>query len=226
MDKEELAKLELLEDIIEVKFKNKKLLVESLSHRSYSAESEDKKSNERLEFLGDSVLSAVVSTYLYDAYPLEDEGTLSRLKSVLISRKTLYRWAKEINLGKYLYLSYSENITGGRARESILSNALESLFGAIYLEKGYDELRKIVFKRLESKKRIIERDYKSRLQEIVQQKYKLIPEYEVVSQQGPDHDKTFEIEVKIKKQVLGSGMGKSKKEAEQEAAKKALKRIK
>ncbi len=228
-----LDNIKKLENLIGIKFHNQDLLKEALTHKSYAVEMLPPwGNNERLEFLGDSLLSAIVSAYLYKKYPEEDEGTLSRLRANLISRETLLSWAKEINLGKYIYLSRGEEASRGRERESILANAYEALVGAIYLDKGYALTEKFVLKKLELKKHIRIKDYKSRLQEIVQSKYKLIPEYKVLKESGPDHEKTFEIGVyfpyptaSARKRIVGRGIGKSKKEAEQEAAKNALSKI-
>ncbi len=216
-----------LEKIIGTKFRNPKFLTEALTHKSYAAETVSSISdNERLEFLGDSLLSAVVVSYLYETYPKEHEGSLSQRKAQIVSRKTLYIWAKEINLGKYIYLSYGEEATGGRERESILANAFEAVVGAIYLDRGYKSVEKFVLERLKGRRIIRKTDYKSEVQEIIQGKYKLLPEYRVTKETGPDHNKTFEIGVYFKKKLLGRGNGKSKKEAEQEAAKNAYKKIK
>jgi len=228
-DKSEAEKnvIKELEKIIRIKFRNQQYLTEALTHKSYAVESAPPvRDNERLEFLGDSLLSAIVSSYLYKIYPEDDEGHLSQRKAQLVSRKTLYTWAKEINLGKYIYLSHGEETTGGRERESILANAFEALLGAIYLDKGYTGAEKFISQRLKEKKIIRKIDYKSQLQEIIQKKYKLVPEYWVIKESGPDHNKTFEIGIYFKKKILGRGIGKSKKEAEQEAAKNALKQLK
>lgn len=215
-----------LQKVIKIKFRNQRFLTEALTHKSYAIESVPPvRDNERLEFLGDSLLSTIVSSYLYKAHPEDDEGLLSQRKAHLVSRKTLYHWAKEINLGKYLYLSRGEEATGGRERESILANAFEAVLGAIYLDKGFTGAEKFILQRLKQKKFVQKIDCKSQLQEILQGKYKLVPEYRVIKESGPDHNKTFEIGVYFKKKLLGRGMGKSKKEAEQEAAKNALNKL-
>lgn len=215
-----------LENLIGIHFKNYKYLEEALTHKSYAVEHNKKLWNERMEFLGDSILSAIVADYLYTTYPDLSEGELSRIKSQLISREALYYWAKELKLNKFILLSSGEEATGGRNRKSILSNALESLLGAIYLEKGYEEVKNFVVKSISKKQHALNTDYKSCLQEIVQKRYKILPTYVVTKESGPEHDKTFEVEVGLRNTVLGRGKGKSKKAAEQAAAREALKRYK
>src|SRR5882724_5769433 len=216
-----------LEKILGVKFKNTALLEEALTHKSYAMEQGGRMTfNERLEFLGDSILSAAVAHYLFERYPDVDEGRLSQLKSMLVSRPSLTVWGREIEVGQYLRLSEGENATGGRERASIVGNAMEALLGAMYLEAGYERAQKFIDKLLAKRKRLVTADHKSRLQEWAQKKYKIPPSYAVRRSFGPDHAKTFEMEVTISSEVLGSGSGKSKKEAEQAAAKDALKNIK
>jgi len=216
-----------LEKILGVKFKNTALLEEALTHKSYAMEQGGRVLfNERLEFLGDSILSAAVAHYLFERYPDDDEGRLSQLKSMLVSRPSLTVWARELAIGQFLKLSEGENSTGGRERDSILGNAMEALLGAMYLEAGYEKTKKFIDKILAKRKRMVMSDHKSRLQEWAQKKYKIPPSYAVRRSFGPDHAKTFEIEVAVANEVLGMGSGKSKKEAEQAAAKDALKRIK
>ncbi|OGS20131.1 MAG: ribonuclease III, partial [Elusimicrobia bacterium RIFOXYA2_FULL_40_6] len=198
------------------------LLDEAITHKSYAIETNRDYWNERLEFLGDSVLSCVIADYLFSMYPDSAEGHLSRIKSQFVSRQMLTKWAQELNLGEFILLSKGEEATGGRERESILSNALESLLGAIYLEKGFKTAKKFIIEYFSEKKITSDFDLKSKLQEIIQAKYKILPVYAVVNESGPEHEKCFEIEVSVKKKVLGKGTGKSKKEAEQQAAKQAL----
>ncbi len=216
-----------LETILGVKFKNTALLEEALTHKSYAMEQGGRMAyNERLEILGDSVLSAAVAHYLFSKFPDVDEGRLSQLKSMLVSRPSLTVWGREIGVGQYLRLSEGENTTGGRQRDSIVGNAMEALLGAMYLEAGFERTQKFIDKLLKKRKRLVTADHKSRLQEWAQKKYKIPPSYFVRRSYGPDHAKTFEIDVAISNEVLGSGSGKSKKEAEQAAAKDAIKRIK
>ena len=213
-----------LENIIKIKFNNKKLLEQALTHKSYAFENEKTEWNERLEFLGDSILSAVVSSFLYKKHKEYDEGQLSKLKANLVSRAILAFWAKEINLGKYLLFGKGEVFSGGRKRSSLLSNGMEALIGALYLDQGFNVVQGFIEERIK-KVSFTPEDYKSNLQEIVQSSDKVVPQYRVVKEAGPDHRKIFEIEVFWKDKVMGLGSGKNKKEAEQRAAKDALSKM-
>ena len=215
-----------LERLVGVRFKNRALLEEALTHKSYAVERAGLLFNERLEFLGDSILSAAVAHHLFHRYPDVDEGKLSQLKSMLVSRPSLTAWGREIELGQFLRLSEGEIATGGRDRDSILGNAMEAVLGAMYLEGGYEPVKVFIDKWLTKRKRLVTSDHKSRLQEWAQKKFKTPPDYVLKRSSGPDHAKTFEMEVVVAQQNLGLGSGKSKKEAEQAAAKDALKRIK
>lgn len=211
-----------LEEAIGFQFKRPELLKSALTHRSHPHE-DGGGCNERLEFLGDSVLSAVVAHALYERHPDHDEGTLSKRKAVLVSRATLARWAEAIELGKYLRLGAGEETTGGRMRPSLLANAYEALIGAVYVDSGFEAARRFVLQLLDSQQAVpSEEDFKSRLQEVLQKKHKSPPSYELVREAGPDHDKTFSVAVRMGKQKLGAGEGKTKKEAEQKAAQQAL----
>ena len=218
--------LGLIEKKVRVKFQNRKLLEEAFTHKSYSIEHGATTNNERMEFLGDSIISAVVAHWLFKRFDSVDEGKLSKMKSQIVSRANLSSWAEDLQLGQYLYLSQGEEATGGRKRESLLGNVYESLVGAIFLDQGFQIAQRFILRHLAKKKRIIENDFKSKLQEIVQKKYKTPPLYIVVGESGPDHEKKFTLEVRINKRVLGMGEGRSKKEAEQLAAKEALKALK
>jgi len=212
-----------LEEVTGYRFKNPDLLKEALSHKSFASESKSGLYNERLEFLGDSILAAVVAHQLYTEYPQEDEGSLSKKKAMLVSRPSLAAWAAEINLGAYLFLGVGEESSGGRIRHSLLSNALEALIGAIYLDGGYAAAEHFIRRWSSSRHGSpAETDYKSRLQEILQKRYKIPPQYAMVEAEGPDHDKTFRVAVMLGKKTLGHGGGKTKKEAEQAAARNAL----
>jgi ribonuclease-3 len=217
-----------LQRVLGIKFKNMALLEEALTHKSFAMERAPGEIpfNERLEFLGDSVLSTAVAHYLFARYPEADEGKLSQIKSMLVSRPSLTIWGREIGLGQYMRLSEGEASTGGRERDSILGNAMEAVLGAMYLEAGFEAVKKFVDKLLAKKKRMVTSDYKSRLQEWAQKKYKVPPSYTLRRSFGPDHAKTFEIDVSVDQELLGSGAGKSKKEAEQAAARNALKKLK
>jgi ribonuclease-3 len=218
--------LKPLDEVIGYRFRNPDLLKEALSHKSFASESKSAIYNERLEFLGDSILAAVVAHQLYVDYPQDAEGSLSKKKAVLVSRPSLADWASALNLGAYLFLGIGEESSGGRERQSLLSNALEALIGAIYLDGGYAHAEKFI-KRWYTDQHgsLVEADYKSRLQEVLQKKYKVPPTYEITEADGPDHDKTFRVAVKLDKKTLGTGGGKTKKEAEQAAARDAMGRM-
>ncbi|MBI3299500.1 MAG: ribonuclease III [Elusimicrobia bacterium] len=214
------------EELVGHGFRDPSLLEEALTHKSYAYERGTQRNNERLEFLGDSVLAAVVAHRLFLDHPGDDEGRLSQLKASLVSRPTLARWAEQCGLGPHLKLGSGEETTGGRERPSILSNALEAVIGALYLDGGYAAARGFVESRfLAERDDFVETDFKSRLQELVQKRSKTPPEYRLVDTAGPDHDKTFEVTVLAGNRTLGGGKGKTKKEAEQDAARDALRRM-
>ena len=203
------------------------LLQQSLTHRSYLGEAGDALSNERLEFIGDSVLGVVVAEYLYTQFPDRAEGDLAKAKAVAVSEPVLAESAKSLGLADMILMSTGEEASGGRKRLSILSDAFEALVAVIYFDCGMDAARQFVLRALESILVDIEReehirDYKSLLQEHTQGLYKRAPRYVVVSEQGADHDKTFSIEVALDEVVMGRGEGKSKKQAEQAVALQAL----
>ena len=217
---------EPLESVIGYRFKNPDLLKLALSHKSFASESGSGAYNERLEFLGDSVLAAVVAHQLFDEYPQDAEGGLSKKKSLLVSRPSLAAWGEEIGLGAHLLLGIGEETTGGRSRHSLLANAIEAVIGAIYLDGGYEPAAKFIRGWCSRKHgTLLETDHKSRLQELLQKRHKAPPVYELASAEGPDHDKTFRILVRLADKELGRGTGKSKKEAEQAAARDALSRM-
>src|SRR5882672_1326597 len=193
-----------LEKILGVKFKNTALLEEALTHKSYAMEKGGHLAfNERLEFLGDSILSAAVAHYLFEKYPDVDEGRLSQLKSMLVSRPSLTVWGRDVGLGQYLRLSEGEHLAGGRDRNSIVGNAMEAVLGAMYLEAGFGPTQKFIDKLLSKRKRLVSVDFKRRLQEWAQKKFKIPPDYRVRASFGPDHAKTFEIEVRVSNDFLG-----------------------
>ncbi|MFW5991734.1 MAG: ribonuclease III [Halanaerobiaceae bacterium] len=217
---------------IGIEFSQKKLLQRAITHKSFSNEKEqyNLKNNERLEFLGDSVLSIIISTYIFDNFPDYPEGELAKMRSVIVSEPILAIKARELNLGKYLLLGKGEEQTGGRDRDSIMADAMEALIAAVYLDRGFEftsnyiiDLFKDTIKKVEKGKYI--QDYKTMLQEIIQKKSINPPVYLVVEETGPDHNKEFKIEVKHNKELLGIGTGKSKKEAEQDAARTALEKL-
>lgn len=215
-----------LEEKIEYTFKDKALLKEALTHSSYANEKQGKlPCNERMEFLGDAVLSIVSAEYLFTKFPNKPEGELSKLRSSLVCTQSLSDFAREINLGDYLLLGKGELASGGSDRPSILEDAFEALIAAIYLDGGIEPAKKHILrflsKALETHSTSF-KDYKSALQEIVQQNPDEVLNYVLVGESGPDHDKRFNAEVHLNSNVIGTGIGRSKKQAEQEAAKKAL----
>lgn len=215
-----------LEKKIEYVFKNKALLEEALTHSSYANEQQGNVAyNERMEFLGDAVLSFISAQYLYQKYPDMPEGRLSKLRSSLVCTQSLSSFAKEICLGECLKLGKGETASGGAQRPSVLEDAFEALIAAIYLDGGIDEARKFVLRFLSREVELQHsnfKDYKSLLQEIIQQNPDEKLSYAVVNTTGPDHDKRFEVELRLNSNVIGTGVGTSKKNAEQQAAKQAL----
>lgn len=217
-----------LQNKIGYQFKNPALLNEALTHSSYANEhkSQHIKYNERLEFLGDSVLSIVVSDYIYKNCPELPEGELTKLRASLVCEKSLYEFAKKIDLGKYLILSKGERNNGGADRPSILSDAFEALIAAIYIDGGIAPASKhilnFVIPAIKNSKKKKINDYKTTLQEIIQKNPGEKLEYVLVKESGPDHNKHFFVEVHLNSNVIGKGGGKSKKEAEQQAAREAL----
>ena len=217
-----------LQNKIEYQFKNPALLNEALTHSSYANEhkSQHIKYNERLEFLGDSVLSIVVSDYIYKNCPELPEGELTKLRASLVCEKSLYEFAKKIDLGKYLILSKGERHNGGADRPSILSDAFEALIAAIYIDGGLAPASKhilnFVIPAIKNSKKKKINDYKTTLQEIIQKNPGEKLEYVLVKESGPDHNKHFIVEVHLNSNVIGKGGGRSKKEAEQQAAREAL----
>ncbi len=222
-----------LENTLEYRFHNQGLLELALSHRSYiNAKNKVRiDSNERLEFLGDAVLDLVITEYLYTSYVTKAEGHLSKIKSLVVSSKVLAKCARQWNLGEYLLLSLSEKKSGGRQRESILADGYEAVLGAVYLDGGLSKAKKIVFHSLVpiiddvlSDTALI--NYKSELLEYTQGlfKGKGTPEYRVLEESGPEHKKKFKVGVYVLDALMGEGMGFSKKEAEQVAARDSLKK--
>ncbi len=212
-----------LEEVIGYRFRDGVLLEEALTHKSHATECGGVRHNERLEFLGDSVLGLVVSYYLFLKNPSEDEGFLSKTKSAIVSRANLARWAGELKLGPHIRLGAGEHLSGGAKRQSILANALEAVLGAVYLDGGLGPVEKIVIPWLESQgPESLDSDYKSALQEEIQKLHKRPPDYELVSEAGPEHAKLFTVRVYLGKKTLGLGSGNNKKEAQQAAARNAL----
>ena len=199
------------------------MLEEAVTHKSHATERGALRNNERLEFLGDSVLGLVVAYYLFLKNPSEDEGFLSKAKSALVSRANLARWAETIGLGHHINLGAGEHLRGGSKRHSILANAMEAVLGAVYLDGGLPQAEKLIIPWLESHvSGKLDIDHKSILQETIQKAHKRPPDYELMSETGPEHEKLFTVRVYLGKKTLGLGSGKNKKEAQQAAAKNAL----
>ncbi len=220
---------EAFEKSIGITFKDKQLLQRAFTHRSYLNEhrSEASEHNERLEFLGDAVLELIATHFLYEKFPTHTEGDLTAFRASLVNAVTLGDVANSIGMNDYLLLSRGESRDKGRARSVLLANAIEALVGAIYLDQGYDTARvfieKYVFPKLdEIVQKKLWRDSKSVLQERAQEMLGATPYYSVMSESGPDHDKQFVVGVYVKEALLAQGSGKSKQEAEQDAARNAL----
>lgn len=224
--------LEDLQTSIKIKFKNNKLLNNAFIHRSYLNEHKDfeGQSNERLEFLGDSVLSLSVSKFLFEHLPTSPEGELTQLRASLVRTETLAKLAKTLNLGKYLFLSKGEEDSGGRENNSILANTFEALTGAIYLDQGFDVAQKFIeasiLVKWETLAKSAVTDNKSKLQEVLQRQHHKSPVYKLVRSWGPDHARMFEVSALLDEKVLGTGIGKNKQIAAQNAAREALRQIK
>ncbi len=219
-----------LQERIGYTFKNPLLLQHALTHKSYANENRLSYHNERMEFLGDAVLSLVVSEYLMTTCPDSTEGDLSRLRAAIVSESSLAAIAREIGLGDYLLLGRGEEQTGGRNKDSLLADCLEALIASLYLDTGKEQAGSLILRFFEGlvKKTCAARgtfDYKTDLQELCQERLKLLPEYRIAAETGPDHQKQFEVELTIKGRVYGRGAGRSKKEAEQRAAKEALEKL-
>ncbi len=210
---------------------NIKLYIQALTHTSYAHErGHSRANNERLEFLGDAVLELIVSDYLYFTYPRMSEGKMTKLRADLVCEASLARVAFSLNLGQYLRLGKGERVGGGSSRPSLLADAVEALIGALYLDQGIETARKLVLELYEPilidlKEGILRRDYKTLLQEYSQAGFSITPAYNIIGESGPDHEKEFEAVVLLSEKVVGRGKGRSKKEAEQEAAKQAWNKL-
>lgn len=224
---EEMTKsIQQLQDTIGYKFHNPVFLEVALTHSSYANEVKHQlKYNERQEFLGDAVLSIIVSDYLFNNYTVP-EGELTKLRAAIVCEKSLDVMANKIHLGEYLRLGRGEEMTGGRTRPSIIADAFEALIAAIYLDSGIESARAFVLpfvtEMLEHEDSLSFKDYKTILQEIIQQNPEEKLVYKLVGEKGPDHDKRFVVDVMLNSNVIGKGEGRSKKNAEQMAAKEAL----
>ena len=220
-----------LQETIGLAFKDQNLLKQAFYHRSYLNETKHiKESNERLEFLGDAILSFLTSEFLYKEYPHYPEGILTNIRSSVVKTQSLGAAAKNLGFGELLFLSKGEEEGGGRNNISLLADSFEAFLGALYIDQGLPSASMFLTGHLfpaitaiVTNKSYI--DFKSYLQEIIQETHKISPNYDVVKTDGPDHDRTFWIEVRIGKKLLGSGIGKSKQEGEQQAAQNALEKM-
>jgi len=224
-------KIQSLLNYLEWNYQDLNLYQEALTHSSYAHEkAEDNKHNERLEFLGDAVLELIVSDYLYNHFSHFPEGKLTKLRSDLVCEESLSRIAYQLKIGDYLRLGKGEATGGGGTRPSLLADAIEALIGALYLDVGfnrcYDKVIKLISPVMVSLENgSLRNDYKTLLQEYVQSQYGITPEYFMVGESGPDHQKIFMANVLLHGKVLGKGSGKSKKEAQQEAAREAWEKL-
>ncbi len=224
--------LNVLQKVIQIKFKNKRYLRQAMTHKSFANENRSKvvKDNERLEFLGDAVLNLVISDIIFKQFADYPEGELAKTRAVVVSAPTLARTAKRLELGQYLFLGKGEEMTGGRDRDSILADAFEALIGAIYLDRGLKEVARFIKKYLTEEIEMVDsgeyiQDYKTILQEEIQKRSNTRPLYRVIHEEGPDHDKRFTVQVEYKNLVIGTGIGKNKKEAQQKAAANAIAKL-
>lgn len=216
-----------IEEKIGYKFKDRNYLMEALTHSSFSNEKHNRyRCNERLEFLGDAVISIISARYLFDRFPDMSEGSLTKLRSSLVCTESLSSFARQISLGDFLFLGKGEVVMGGNEKPSILENAFEALTAAIYLDGGYEKAQEFVLgflsKSLEEQDFKF-RDYKTTLQEVIQHNPEQRLNYVIVDERGPAHKKEYEVEIHLNSNVISRGVGKSKKDAEQKAAKEALK---
>ncbi|WP_086276993.1 ribonuclease III [Campylobacter vicugnae] len=222
-----MDKLKQIQKLLKYEFKNINLLKEAITHKSIKSSI----NNERLEFLGDAVLDLIVGEYLYHKFNTQSEGDLSKLRASLVNEDSLAKIAKELKLGEFLYLSPAEENNGGRNKQSLISDALEALMGAIYLESGLDSVKVIFIDLLEKNfpdinLNSLTKDYKTALQEVTQAQIGTAPKYELISSSGPDHKKSFEMAVLLNGKEIARATGNSKKAAEQACALKALEMLK
>jgi len=222
-----------LENNLGYTFKKKSLIKEAITHKSYAHEKQkgSLSFNERMEFLGDSVLELIISEYIFTTYPEYTEADLSRIKAYTVQESTLAEIAKSINIGDCLILGKGEEMTGGRKKDSLLADAFEAVLAAIYLDGGYKKakafiLRHLIYKTDELSTKNFIFDFKTKLQEVAQAQFGVLPAYVIHKEEGPEHKKTFEVKVFINENYLGLGKGKTKKAAAQKAAEAALKKIK
>ncbi len=221
-----------LEDLLGYTFKKKSLLKEAVTHKSYAHEKANNRMsfNERMEFLGDAVLELIISEYLFTFYPEYTEADLSRIKAYVVQESTLAEAAKNLEIGVHLLLGKGEEMTGGREKPSLLADAFEAVLAALYLDGGYKSASDFVLRQLADKidqltKNNFIFDFKTKLQEEAQARFAVLPRYVTHNEEGPEHEKTFEVKVYIKDDFIGSGKGKTKKAAAQKAAEQGLNKI-
>ncbi len=223
------AELIKLQDILGVKFNDVRVLLSAITHRSYLNEHReaDWEHNERLEFLGDAVLELAVTTFLFAKFPEKPEGELTAIRAAIVNTNSLAIASEQLGVNQYLLMSKGESKDEGRARQYILANVFEACIGAIYIDQGYDGAREFIAGRLfantdEIVRKRLWQDAKSRFQELAQERASITPTYETLSQDGPDHDRVFTVGVFLRHEKIGEGKGRSKQEAEQQAAQAAV----
>lgn len=223
--------LQLFERKIGIRFRRTGLLNLAFSHRSYANEfGSSVDDNEKLEFLGDSILGFIISEYLFLSLPGRSEGEMAKIKSFVVSENSLTNIAKSLKVENYILIGKGEEYSGGRNKKAILADCMEAIIGAYYIDSGFKAVRNLVQRLFIPKVEVVladrhQKDYKTLLQEFVQQEFKTYPQYRIVKRRGPDHDRTFWIEVEVRNISYGPGKGKNKKEAEQEAAGMAYKAL-
>ncbi len=222
--------LSQLQEKIGINFSDEKILLKAITHKSYAYE-KGTESNERLEFLGDAILNLIVTEFLYGNFPELEEGDMSKLKSRLVGIEILYKIGKKLNIGEFLLLGRGEEKTAGREKKRLIGSAVEAVIASIYIEKGFEQAEEIVIRWIKPfiknirKGEEVSKDWKSILQEFVQKSKWSLPEYRVAKEIGPPHNRKFKIELWIGERKISSGTGNSKKEAQQKAARNALKRM-
>ncbi len=232
ISREEKKKFKEFEKRLGYGFKKREHLKRALTHKSFANEQHlpPTEHNERYEYLGDAVLELSVSHLLMEQFPTHPEGELSKLRAAIVNEEQLASMARALRIGDYLYLGKGEDRTGGREKPSLLSDAFEAVLGGVYMDRGFDKANGVVRKQFTKVLKEVGgtgfmKDYKTRLQEISQGRFRVMPRYRLVSSTGPDHRKTFEINLYIKEELVGVGHGASKKAAEQDAARQALEKI-
>jgi ribonuclease III, bacterial len=221
---------EKLQEQLKICFKDKEVLKVALTHSSYANGKKNIKFNERLEFLGDSVLQLCISEYLFSKYPNKSEGELTKRRALIVCENSLYEIAKRWGIGRYIKMSKGEELTGGRERVSILADCVEAIIAAIYIDSGFERAKEFIIDNFKDtiekaiKNKII-LDYKTKLQEVMQKNGDISIEYALTKHEGPPHRRKFYTQVSVEDKVLGKGIGYSKKESEQNAAQEALKKM-